>query len=56
MDCKISVIIATYNTADYLKECLDSIFYQTLKDIEVIVVDDGSTDNTALILHGVNLI
>lgn len=50
MDCKISVIIATYNTADYLKECLDSIFYQTLKDIEVIVVDDGSTDNTALIL------
>lgn len=43
---KISVIIATYNTADYLEECLDSIFGQTLKDIEVILIDDGSTDNT----------
>lgn len=49
---KISVIIATYNTAEYLEECLDSIFQQTLKDIEVIVVDDGSTDETAIILEG----
>lgn len=48
--CKVSVIIATYNTAAYLEECLDSIFGQTLKDIEVILIDDGSTDNTAAII------
>lgn len=44
--CKISVIIATYNTADYLEECLDSIFGQTLRELEVILIDDGSTDYT----------
>ena len=49
--CKVSVIIATYNTAAYLKECLDSIFRQTLKEIEVILVDDGSTDDTASIIQ-----
>lgn len=43
---KISVIIPTYNRAKYLTKCLDSIFCQTLRDIEVILVDDGSTDNT----------
>ena len=49
--CKVSVIIATYNTAAYLKECLDSIFQQTLKEIEVILIDDGSTDDTASIIQ-----
>lgn len=44
--CKVSVIISTYNMADYLEECLDSIFGQTLKDIEVVLIDDGSIDNT----------
>lgn len=47
---KVSVIIATYNTALYIGECLDSIFNQTLKDIEVVLIDDGSTDNTAEII------
>ncbi|MDE6568559.1 MAG: glycosyltransferase [Lachnospiraceae bacterium] len=41
---KISVIIPIYNMENYLKECLDSILFQTLKEIEVICVDDGSTD------------
>lgn len=48
--CKVSVIIATYNTADYLAECLDSIFSQTLRDIEVVLIDDGSTDDTESII------
>ncbi len=43
---KISVIIPAYNHADTLPACLDSIFSQTLKDLEVIVVNDGSTDET----------
>lgn len=47
---KISVIIPVYNEEDYLEECLDSVLAQTLKEIEVICVDDGSTDNSARIL------
>ena len=43
---KISVIIPVYNTEEYLKECLDSVINQTLKDIEIILIDDGSTDNS----------
>lgn len=47
---KVSVIIATYNTANYLAECLDSIFSQTLRDIEVVLIDDGSTDDTESVI------
>lgn len=46
----ISVIVPVYNTAQYLRWCLDSILNQTLKDIEVICVDDGSTDASPQIL------
>lgn len=47
---KVSVIIPVYNTAEFLPQCLDSIIYQTLKEIEIICVNDGSTDNSLEIL------
>ncbi len=47
---KVSVIIPVYNVEKYLGECLDSILGQTLKDIEVLCVDDGSTDGSPRIL------
>lgn len=49
---KVSVIVPVYNTATYLEEAMDSIVNQTLKDIEVIVINDGSTDNSMDILTG----
>ena len=47
---KLSVIIPVYNVENYLRECLDSITSQTVKDIEIICIDDGSTDNSPKIL------
>lgn len=47
---KVSVIIPVYNVEKYLPECLDSVISQTLKEIEIICVDDGSTDNSVNIL------
>lgn len=47
---KISVIIPVYNTAKYLEKCLASVLNQTLKDIEIICIDDGSTDNSLEII------
>lgn len=46
----ISIIIPVYNTDQYLAACLESVCSQTLQDIEIICVDDGSTDNSPLIL------
>ena len=50
MDIKVSVIIPVYNMGQYLEECMESIVHQTLKEIEVITVDDGSTDDSLSIL------
>ena len=47
---KVSVIIPIYNVEEYLRACLDSVLNQTLGDIEIICVDDGSTDCSAKIL------
>lgn len=46
---KVSVIVPIYNVEEYLRECLDSLVVQTLKELEVIMVDDGSTDSSAKI-------
>ena len=50
MVAKLSVIVPVYNVEKYLAACLDSLLAQTLKDIEIICVDDGSTDNSPKIL------
>ena len=46
----VSIIIPVYNTENYLKECLDSVVNQTLKEIEIICINDGSTDNSLKIM------
>lgn len=48
---KISVIIPVYNTGKYLPECLDSVLQQTFTDIEIICINDGSTDDSLKILR-----
>ena len=48
---KVSVIIPVYNTEKYLEECLNSVENQTLEDIEIICVNDGSTDKSLEILN-----
>lgn len=48
---KLSVIISVYNTEKYLRRCLNSVVNQTLKDIEIICINDGSTDDSLIILE-----
>ena len=48
---KISVIVPVYNVEDYLEDALDSIVNQTFNDIEVLMIDDGSTDNSRYIIE-----
>lgn len=48
---KVSIIIPVYNTEEYLAEALNSIVNQTLRDIEIIIIDDGSTDNSPSIIE-----
>jgi glycosyltransferase involved in cell wall biosynthesis len=43
---RVTVMVANYNTARYLPECLDSLLNQTYQDFEVLIIDDGSTDNS----------
>lgn len=48
---KVSVIIPIYNVSEYLRECLDSVVGQTIRELEIICVNDGSTDNSLEIVQ-----
>lgn len=48
---KVSIIVPVYDVEQYLRQCLDSIIAQTMKDIEIICVDDGSTDSSGMIIE-----
>ena len=47
---KISVVIPVYNTEKYIENCIESVLNQTYNEIEILVINDGSTDSTNLIL------
>ena len=47
---KLSIVAAVYNLEEYLPRCLDSLVNQTLQEIEIICVDDGSTDSAPKII------
>lgn len=49
-NCKVTVLVAVYNAEAYLPKCLDSLCCQTLEDIEIMCIDDASTDNSPSIL------
>ncbi|MEX3621531.1 bifunctional glycosyltransferase/CDP-glycerol:glycerophosphate glycerophosphotransferase [Viridibacillus arvi] len=51
MDKLVSIIVTVYNTAEFLEECLTSVTNQVYKNIEIIIVNDGSTDNSAEIIE-----
>ena len=46
---KISVIVPIYNAELYLEQCIESVLNQTLRDIELLLIDDGSTDNSLMV-------
>ncbi|HZQ08921.1 MAG TPA: glycosyltransferase family 2 protein, partial [Anaerolineae bacterium] len=48
---RVSILIPTYNRADYLLAALDSALHQTFSELEIIVVDDGSMDDTAEVIR-----
>lgn len=51
MHCKVTVLVAVYNTARFLPDCLGSLLGQTLHDIQVVCIDDCSTDSSPQVLH-----
>lgn len=50
-DVLVSVIVPVFNTEKYLKKCIESILNQSLRNIEIIFIDDGSTDNSLTIIE-----
>ena len=51
---KVSVNIATYNRAEFLRPAILSVVNQTFQDFEIVVVDDASSDNTAEVMSSIN--
>ncbi len=49
--CEVTILVAVYNTEQYLHQCLDSLLAQTLADIQIVCIDDASTDGSAAILQ-----
>ena len=49
-DIKVSIVVPIYNLEKYIPRCLDALVNQTLEDIEILCVNDGSTDNSLEIL------
>ena len=52
--CTVTVIIPTYNRADWIGEAVESVLKQTYQDFEIIIVDDKSSDNTAEVIAAFN--
>lgn len=50
---KLTILIPTYNCARFLKECIDSICVQNFNDYELLIIDDGSTDHTDVVVKGI---
>ena len=50
MEGKVSILVAVYNTEKYLRECLDSLLNQTYANLQIICIDDASTDGSLAIL------
>ena len=48
---KVSVVVATFNQSRYVLACLDSLWFQDYPEVEIIVINDGSTDNTHEVLE-----
>ncbi len=53
---KVSVIIPVYNVKPYLERCVNSVLRQTYKDLEIILVDDGSTDGSSTLCNQITTI
>ena len=53
MEPKVSIIVPIYNVESYLSRCLDSLLSQSLREIEIIAVNDGSTDRSSRNLTGI---
>ena len=49
----VSVVISTYNEEKYILDSINSILHQTYENIEIIIVDDASTDNTVRLIQGI---
>jgi glycosyltransferase involved in cell wall biosynthesis len=54
MDIKVSIVTTAYNVENYIKECIDSLLAQTYKNIEIIIVNDCSTDSTMSVVSQYN--